>query len=128
LTIKDFLHEAAEYYGAYNPTVAKYVLKWLEKHNFDSEDMATLWAEILKAVSSSFKAPPDVAALEAAYKAMLSRDDRRLDRRRYLPAPTETVDRSIALDFVSTLLESIQRGEDPRGNPKLIEIVTKATE
>jgi hypothetical protein len=121
------MNEATNYYGPFNPTVRKYVEKWFEKHNFCADDISTLWAEILKSLSSSYKSPPDVAALEAAHKSMLSRDDRRADRQRYLPAPREEVDRGIALDFVASMLEAMVAGRNPRDDQKLREIVETVT-
>lgn len=104
MTVADFVHEAQGYYGAYSPTIAKYVTKWFEKHAFSERDIAELWAETLKALSSSFKTPPDVAALESALKAMRSRDDHRPERQRYLPPPPDTQDyRAELADMLSKM-------------------------
>jgi hypothetical protein len=124
LTAAQYIAEAEGYYGEYNPTVRKYVMAWFKARALSEDRISELWAETIKAVSSSYRTPPDVAALEAASKAAKARDDKRPELQRYLPEPAATdEDRELGGRFMARVMRCIAERKDPRDDNEIQEIM-----
>lgn len=121
MTVEEFMREAQEYYGPYNPGVKKYVVKWFSSKMLSDSKIGVIWAETLKTCSSSYKTPPDVAVLEKSYKAMLDRDEYKPELQEYrLPQIEESaVPREQAIKFLDALVGALRSGRDPRQDPEV---------
>lgn len=115
--------EAIAYYGDYQPAVAKYVAAWFRARGLDERTVAEMWAETIKALSSSFRSPPDVAALETAHRAVKARDDHRPDRVRLPLAQPDMVDRAIAAEYLAAMASAMIGRRDPRTDPEVLRIL-----
>lgn len=124
MKIENFITEATGYYGQYSPTAKKYAIQWLQNKNLSERKMLLLWAEIMKIHSSVYKIPPDVEALEKAWKNVIARPDQRPELQEYnnFLQLEEYVDRDAAQKFITELIKTIKSGKNPRENEALLKI------
>jgi hypothetical protein len=115
MTPEQYMREAEGYYGPYQPVVAKYVRAWFVARALPEATIKELWAETIKSVSSSYRTPPDVKALEDGMRAVKAREDKRPELHRYLPdPPPSTAERELSALFLQHVVGCLTGGRDPR--------------
>jgi hypothetical protein len=117
------LQKLEAYYGRYDAAIGAVVVQYLHSKGMSREQLGYVFSEVVQEISSQYKTPPDVAQL----KPIVLRVQEQYATRKpaELPEPEDPEAQEDGAKLLRATLESLQRGDDPRMNSTVQEILDR---
>ena len=128
MNVEQFISNIEGYYGEYRSAVKPIVMQWIFSQHASGPELSRLFAELVKAHTSQYRTPPDVAIMLpilAQIKAEAEHQWLADMTRLQLPDASEIVGPDEARGFMSALLTAMAGGRDPKNDPAVCEYLER---